>query len=42
LRGRHTLRLCVGQTHTELEHVRAAWTLLGETAANMKAEAAPA
>ncbi|HWW00047.1 MAG TPA: pyridoxal-dependent decarboxylase [Candidatus Acidoferrum sp.] len=33
LNGRYTLRLCVGQTHTEERHVRAAWELLQQTAA---------
>jgi aromatic-L-amino-acid decarboxylase len=28
LDGRYTLRLCVGQAHTEREHVEAAWELL--------------
>ncbi|MCO5181292.1 MAG: pyridoxal-dependent decarboxylase [Candidatus Promineofilum sp.] len=28
LDGRYTLRLCVGQTHTEERHVRAAWAML--------------
>jgi aromatic-L-amino-acid/L-tryptophan decarboxylase len=30
--GRFTLRLCVGQTHTEARHVQAAWKLIQETA----------
>ena len=25
LNGRYTLRLCVGQTHTEMRHVESAW-----------------
>jgi aromatic-L-amino-acid decarboxylase len=29
----YTLRLCVGQTHTEAEHVQRAWQLIQETAA---------
>ncbi len=29
---RFTLRLCVGQTHTEARHVRGAWEILQETA----------
>ncbi len=29
---RFTLRLCVGQTHTEARHVRGAWEILRETA----------
>jgi aromatic-L-amino-acid decarboxylase len=28
LNGRYTLRFCVGQTHTEARHVRAAWELI--------------
>jgi aromatic-L-amino-acid decarboxylase len=28
LNGRYTLRLCVGQTHTEAAHVRRAWELI--------------
>ncbi len=28
LNGRHTLRLCVGQTHTALNHVQKAWELI--------------
>jgi aromatic-L-amino-acid decarboxylase len=35
LDGRYTLRLCVGQTHTELEHVTEAWRLVRETAAGL-------
>lgn len=33
LNGRYTLRLCVGQTHTEERHVRAAWELIQQLAA---------
>jgi aromatic-L-amino-acid decarboxylase len=32
LAGRYTLRLCVGQTHTEREHVERAWRLIREAA----------
>ncbi|MDZ7317444.1 MAG: pyridoxal-dependent decarboxylase, partial [candidate division KSB1 bacterium] len=32
LNGRYTLRFCVGQTHTEERHVRAAWELIRQTA----------
>jgi len=32
LNERFTLRLCVGQTHTEARHVRRAWEILRETA----------
>jgi aromatic-L-amino-acid/L-tryptophan decarboxylase len=35
LNGRYTLRLCVGQTHTEAEHVHQAWELLQKTAAGL-------
>jgi aromatic-L-amino-acid decarboxylase len=33
---RYTLRLCVGQTHTELRHVRAAWQAIEEAAAELE------
>jgi aromatic-L-amino-acid/L-tryptophan decarboxylase len=32
LHGRYTLRLCVGQTHTEAAHVRRAWQLIQDLA----------
>ena len=32
LNGRYVLRFCVGQTHTEARHVKAAWELIRETA----------
>jgi aromatic-L-amino-acid decarboxylase len=32
LNGRYTLRLCVGQTHTEATHMRQAWELIQESA----------
>jgi aromatic-L-amino-acid/L-tryptophan decarboxylase len=32
LDGRYTLRLCVGQTHTEERHVAAAWRRIREEA----------
>jgi aromatic-L-amino-acid decarboxylase len=32
LNGRYTLRLCVGQTHTEAPHVRLAWDLIQQHA----------
>jgi aromatic-L-amino-acid decarboxylase len=32
LNGRYALRWCVGQTHTEAEHVRRAWELIQKTA----------
>jgi aromatic-L-amino-acid decarboxylase len=35
LKGRYTLRLCVGQTHTEAGHVRRAWEMLQQTAAEL-------
>jgi aromatic-L-amino-acid decarboxylase len=35
LDGRHTLRLCVGQTQTEASHVERAWQLIRETALNL-------
>ncbi len=36
LKGRFTLRLCVGQTQTEARHVRAAWDLIQETARQLE------
>ncbi len=36
LNGRYILRLCVGQTHTEQRHVRAAWELIQQTAAELQ------
>ena len=33
LRGRVVLRLCAGQTHTELKHVESAWNQIREAAA---------
>jgi aromatic-L-amino-acid decarboxylase len=36
LNGRFALRFCVGQTHTEAEHVRRAWALIQEMAAEAK------
>lgn len=32
-----TLRMCIGQTHTELRHVRTAWELIEETANELSA-----
>jgi len=37
LNGVYTLRLCIGQTHTEAEHVERAWRLIRETAAELEA-----
>jgi aromatic-L-amino-acid decarboxylase len=37
LNGRYTLRLCVGQTHTEASHVRQAWELIQATANDLTA-----
>jgi aromatic-L-amino-acid decarboxylase len=39
LKGRYTLRLCVGQTWTEARHVDAAWRRIQETAQGMVAPA---
>ena len=36
LDGRFTLRFCVGQTYTEVEHVRRAWQLIQETARQLR------
>lgn len=35
LRGRFTIRMSIGQTHTQERHVRAAWELIKETAREM-------
>ncbi|HLH55645.1 MAG TPA: pyridoxal-dependent decarboxylase [Verrucomicrobiae bacterium] len=35
LGGRYCLRFCVGQTHTEAEHVRRGWELIQQTAASL-------
>ena len=37
LRERYILRFCVGQTHTEADHVRRAWQLIQETASQILA-----
>ena len=42
LNGRYILRLCVGQTHTEQRHVRAAWELIQQTAAELQPQTSPA
>jgi aromatic-L-amino-acid decarboxylase len=36
LDGRYTLRLCVGQSHTTLEHLRAAWDAIRSTATDLR------
>jgi aromatic-L-amino-acid/L-tryptophan decarboxylase len=36
LEGRYVLRFCVGQTHTQARHVRAAWELIQQTAAELE------
>jgi aromatic-L-amino-acid decarboxylase len=38
LNERYTLRLCIGQTHTEAEHVRKAWELIQEGSRALKLE----
>jgi len=40
LKGRYTLRLVVGQTHTEEEHVRRAWQTLNRLAAELETSSA--
>jgi aromatic-L-amino-acid decarboxylase len=35
LDGRLTLRMCVGQTHTEMEHVEGAWKRIRAAAAEV-------
>jgi aromatic-L-amino-acid/L-tryptophan decarboxylase len=37
LNGRFVLRLCVGQTHTELRHVEQAWQLIKEESSSLSA-----
>jgi aromatic-L-amino-acid decarboxylase len=37
LGGQYTLRFCVGQTHTEADHVRRAWDRIRETASELRA-----
>jgi len=39
LGGRFTLRVCIGQTHTELRHVQRAWERIREEAAHASASA---
>jgi aromatic-L-amino-acid decarboxylase len=36
LAGQYTLRFCVGQTHTEIDHVRRAWDRIRETASELR------
>ena len=36
LRGRFVLRLCIGQSRTELEHVERAWNLIAATASRLR------
>jgi aromatic-L-amino-acid decarboxylase len=38
LGGRYTLRLCVGQTHTESGHVEQAWARIRDTALKLAEE----
>lgn len=37
LKGKYTLRFCVGQTHTERRHVEAAWRMIRQIAAELEA-----
>ena len=37
LKGKYTLRFCVGQTHTERRHVEAAWQMIRQIAAELEA-----
>ncbi|MBN1504562.1 MAG: aspartate aminotransferase family protein [Candidatus Eisenbacteria bacterium] len=39
VKGRYTLRLCVGQTNTEARHVEGAWREIEQTAASLEAGA---
>jgi len=41
LQDRMTLRLCVGQTHTELRHVEGAWREIQQTAARLEKSEVP-
>jgi len=41
LGGKYTLRFCVGQTHTEADHVRRAWDRIRETASELRARVGP-
>jgi aromatic-L-amino-acid decarboxylase len=41
LKGRYTLRLCVGQTNTEARHVANAWRLIVETAKQCDGDRTP-
>jgi aromatic-L-amino-acid decarboxylase len=41
LNDRLTLRLCIAQTNTAERHVKKAWKLIQERAANVLAEAQP-
>jgi aromatic-L-amino-acid decarboxylase len=38
LQGQLTLRLCIGQTHTELRHVEGAWREIQQTAAQLESD----
>ena len=38
LNGRYTLRMAIGQTHTEAEHVERAWQLMSDLAADLQAQ----
>jgi hypothetical protein len=38
LNGRYVLRMAIGQTHTEAEHVEYAWQLMCAFAADLEAE----
>jgi hypothetical protein len=38
LNDRYTLRLCIGQTHTEARHVQRAWQLIQEMATEVERE----
>ena len=40
LDDRLTLRLCVGQTHTEFEHVERAWKLIQQERTNLESSSA--
>ena len=38
LNGRFVMRICIGQTRTELEHVERAWRLITETASRLRTD----
>jgi aromatic-L-amino-acid decarboxylase len=39
INGRYVLRMCIGQTHTETNHVHQAWNIIQETAKELSSKA---